>query len=227
MKKDDYCWWRERFKKILELTDLVRLDHFRGFDAYWEIPAGEETAVNGCWRDGPGEDFFAVLEKYLGKLPIIAEDLGVITPRVEALKNKFGYPGMKVLQFLLEGMVFPLEFPENMVVYTGTHDNDTILGWYKNQVLTNPKLKNWLERHFMINEKCRDEEICWFFIELAYSTRAERVIIPLQDYLCLGSEARMNLPGTTGNNWGWRYLNGQLTGELVERMSKLVETYGR
>lgn len=231
MEQDEYKWWRERFITTLRLVDFVRLDHFRGFEAYWEIPFGEETAVNGRWVKGPGERFFATMEKYLGKIPVIVEDLGIITPEVEQLKNKFGYPGMKILQFVLEDTtrerILPLNFDYNSVVYTGTHDNDTILGWYKRHNLENTEVLKVLERNLGIFPHMSGEEICWRFIEIALESNSILTIIPLQDILCLDSWARMNYPGTLGNNWNWRFKREDLIREIETRLARLVRDYGR
>lgn len=215
MAEDDYFWWRQRIQKLLEFVDLIRIDHFRGFEAYWEIPAGEQTAVRGRWVKGPGEKFFATLIKYMGDLPIIAEDLGFITSRVHELKNAFGFPGMKVLQFLSEECIINRPRQEEVVYYTGTHDNETLLGWHEDKVLA------CLER------PRREEKICWEFMDLVYSGNAAWVMVPLQDILCLGNEARMNTPGTIGGNWQWRYWSGALTPELSERLALLAKRYGR
>lgn len=215
MAEDDYFWWRQRIKKLLEFVDVIRIDHFRGFEAYWEIPAGEKTAVRGRWVKGPGEKFFAALIKYMGDLPIIAEDLGFITPQVHELKDAFGFPGMKVLQFINEESIINRPKEEKAVYYTGTHDNETLLGWYRDKVLA------CLERPPM------EEGICWDFMELVYSGNAAWVMVPLQDILCLDNKARMNTPGTIGGNWQWRYLPGALTPELSERLAFMTKGYGR
>jgi len=231
MEQDGYQWWRERFVTTLRLVDLVRLDHFRGFEAYWAIPFGEKTAVNGRWEKGPGKIFFATMEKNLGKMPIIVEDLGIITPEVEQLKEKFGFPGMKILQFVLEDTtrewVLPLNFDFNSVVYTGTHDNDTILGWYKKHKEENGQVLRLLENNLGISPHMGGEEICWRFIEIALQANAVLTIIPLQDILCLDSWARMNYPGTLGNNWNWRFKREDLTKEIETRLARLVQIYGR
>jgi 4-alpha-glucanotransferase len=231
MAENDYLWWRERIKVLLELVDYIRIDHFRGFEAYWEIPGGELTAVNGRWVKGPAENFFQVITAYLGELPLIAEDLGIITPAVVELKNKFGFPGMKVLQFVDRESITerPLPGPEmmhtaetNYVYYTGTHDNNTLRGWFEKKILA------------QLNKESREkwdqvacEKICWEFIETVMQSRAKWAIVPLQDFLCLGSSARMNQPGTVGGNWEWRCKKGALTGELARRISALVTKCGR
>lgn len=227
MVKDEYKWWRERFKQLFKLVDLVRIDHFRGFEACWQIPVGEKTAAGGRWVEGPGDIFFTVMESYLGELPVIAEDLGVITAAVKKMKNKFGYPGMKVVQFILEAMVLPSELEKNSVIYTGTHDNDPLWGWYKNRVMPNSKLKIWLDEQLGINERCSRTQICWTLIELVYQTTSNTAIIPLQDLLCLGSEARMNQPGTALGNWDWRFEEEQLNSEVESRIKYLAKRYKR
>jgi 4-alpha-glucanotransferase len=219
MAKDDYLWWRERIKVLLELVDVIRLDHFRGFEAYWEVPASEKTAVNGRWVKGPGEKFFSVITEYLGDLPLMAEDLGFITPEVVALKEKLGFPGMKVLQFIdREPFPAPLTDVGNWVYYTGTHDNDTLLGWYEKTILAQLASEN--------REKWR-ENICWELIELVYQSKAQWVIIPLQDLLELDSNARMNTPGTVGGNWDWRFQKGDLTRKMAKKALDLQNKYAR
>lgn len=218
MARDDYRWWRKRFEHILKLADFVRVDHFRGFEAYWEIPAGESTAVKGRWVKGPGEKFFLTLKKYLGELPVIAEDLGVITPQVIEMKEKCGFPGMKVLQFLTEEELARESGEEEIVYYTGTHDNDTLRGWYRKKILSQLDSPGAGQR---------EEEKCWEYIELVWRSRAKWAIVPLQDVLCLASEARMNTPGTVDGNWQWRFKEGALASELEERLALLTLNYQR
>jgi len=234
MAKDDYYWWRRRLQSLLQLVDLVRIDHFRGFEAYWEIPAGEQTAVNGRWVPGPGLNFFAVLDKYLGKLPLVAEDLGVITPGVNRLKYRLGYPGMNVLQFSFgDGHAapdFPYNTGSNTFAYTGTHDNDTLLGWYEKLELTEPHIKQILLKHLRrldLGDNETDADVCEQLIRLTYLSRANTVIVPLQDVLGLTSRARMNIPGTVGGNWGWRLTPGLLTPETAERLKGWTKLGGR
>ena len=210
MAADDYRWWRERLAHVLRYADAVRIDHFRGFEAFWSVPAGEETAERGEWVIGPGAAFFAAIEKHLGRLPVIAEDLGVITPAVESLRDKFGLPGMKVLQFALEAHEWP-DGEDNAVVYTGTHDNDTALGWHRGRT----------------GDREAGGTICWQLIEEAYAAAACLAVVPLQDILGLGSEARMNTPGTVGGNWGWRFRESDLTPALAEKLAALAAKYGR
>lgn len=231
MAEDDYRWWRERIGNLLKMVDIIRIDHFRGFEAYWEIPADEETAVNGRWVKGPGARFFAVIQKYLGQVPLIAEDLGFITPEVEELKNSFSFPGMKVLQFSFDfgadGQCLPVECPKNTVFYTGTHDNDTLLGWYKSCLVNSPKVVNCINEYTGLLDKADEHEICWKLIEFAYQSSADTVIVPLQDILCLGSDARMNHPGTTWGNWKWRFRKESLTPEIAGRLRELAVKYRR
>lgn len=227
MKERGYTWWIDRVRSTLATVDLVRLDHFRGFEAYWEIPAGEKTAVNGRWVKGPGADLLHALRFAFSVhlLPIIAEDLGVITPEVIALRDEFELPGMKILQFAFTGgvakMDAPYQYPQNCVVYTGTHDNDTALGWFKK---TSKREERQMALKYL-GTKGRD--FSWDLIRLAFSTVADTAIAPLQDVLALGSEARMNFPGKPSGNWRWRYLPGALTPALSERLAEMTEIYGR
>ncbi|MDD2498912.1 MAG: 4-alpha-glucanotransferase, partial [Desulfitobacteriaceae bacterium] len=208
MKEDDYLWWRERIKHDLKFFDIVRLDHFRGFEAYWAVPYGEETARTGTWVKGPGDHFFSTLKKNLGQLPFIAEDLGYITEEVIYLRKNQGIPGMKVFQPACGGgqeELYRALLAKDVVFYPGTHDNDTILGWYQNLLVTNPPLIDMLKKIFGIDQrKMNKDEICRRFIEIAYQSCARRVIIPAQDVLCLDSRHRMNTPGTVRGNWQWR-----------------------
>jgi 4-alpha-glucanotransferase len=220
-----YDWWVARFRSVLELVDIIRLDHFRGFEAYWEIPAGTSTAETGQWVKGPGANLFRRLAEMLGELPIIAEDLGVITPEVEALRDEFAFPGMKVLQFAFASDAtnpfLPHNFTPNCVVYTGTHDNDTTAGWFRSS--STPEERKYARQYLDTD----GEEIAWDFIRLAYSSVANMAVVPLQDVLGLGSEARMNYPSTLGGNWTWRYTEGALTDDLSRRLLELAQTYGR
>ncbi|MDG4476986.1 4-alpha-glucanotransferase [Thiovibrio frasassiensis] len=199
------AWWGQRFRHICQTVDVVRIDHFRGFEAYWQIPASEETAVNGEWIKGPGLPFFNEMKKHLGALPIIAEDLGVITPEVELLRDNLGFPGMKVLQFAFDSDEHNAYLPHNYttvncVVYTGTHDNDTTLGWYfSDTVMQSSKARALRYAHSQPGSA-----IHWDFIRLAYGSVADLVIVPLQDVLGFGSDCRMNIPGTSEGNWRWR-----------------------
>lgn len=231
MAQDNYLWWRQRIKTLLNLVDMIRIDHFRGFEAFWEIPGQSLTAVGGKWVKGPGEKFFATIENYLGSLPVIAEDLGHITPEVVKLKEQLGYPGMEILQFTLAGgqekAFLPGYYEENCVVYTGTHDNDTLLGWYRKALAAEPQAKKYLKKYFNLHERSPAGEVCWRLIEFAYSSGADTVVIPLQDLLCLNSEARMNYPGTVEGNWRWRFSRKCLTADLQHRLAELVSRYKR
>lgn len=230
LTKDDYAWWRGRFELLFKTVNIVRVDHFRGFEAYWSVPAGETTAINGEWLKGPGAEFFATMRKYLGKLPIIAEDLGIITPEVDDLKNEFYYPGMKVLHFAFEGNedgCLPVIVDKNSVVYTGTHDNDTTVGWFKALAAENPAMAKCVKDLLGLEDNADPETACRKLVEFAYASNANTVIIPLQDILELDSESRMNLPGTIGGNWGWRSTKSAFTPELAERLAKLAVKYSR
>lgn len=224
-KEQNYSWWVDRVSHSLKLVDILRIDHFRGFEAYWSIPSGETTAINGEWINGPYKDLFYTLETSLGKnLPIIAEDLGVITKRVEELRDSFKFPGMKILQFGFEDIedngFLPHNINPNSICYTGTHDNDTTLGWYlKASEESKDKVRRYMNTDGM--------DICWDFIRTCIGSVSKMAIIPLQDVLSLDSLARMNTPGTSINNWSWRYTNDMLKAEIAERLASLTELYGR
>lgn len=209
MAQTDFKWWRQRIQHLLECVDIIRIDHFRGFEASWEIDASEQTAVKGRWIKAPGEALFRSLEKHLGLLPLIAEDLGVITPEVEALKKQFGFPGMKILQFSFDRKLKkkerPANYEKNTFAYTGTHDNDTLAGWVTDRARMDHGIRRNLKHYHHIDVAGSIDEACRQLIILLLNTNAGAVIIPMQDYLCLGTEARMNYPGTIGkNNWRWR-----------------------
>jgi 4-alpha-glucanotransferase len=224
MERTDYDWWERRLRAALELSDVVRLDHFRGFSAYWEIPAEDDTAVSGHWVKGPGERLLGRLLEALGRLPLLAEDLGVITPDVEALRESLNLPGMKVLQFGLEGApdnpYLPHNYSENCVAYTGTHDNDTSVGWYKN---SSEGTRDFCRRYLASN----GEHIAQDMMRAIWSSSAGWAIAPMQDVLELGSEARMNAPGSTVNNWSWRLPEPALTDDLAASLFDLNWIYGR
>ena len=231
MAANDYQWWRDRFAHLLKQVDMVRVDHFRGFESYWEIPAGEETAVKGKWKKGPGAAFFQTLERYLGSVPIIAEDLGIITDEVVDLKNTLSYPGMKVLHFCfgyaVQGECPPLGIDRDCVVYTGTHDNNTTIGWYEEDLPKMSGFKECVDTYLGGKKQVNNEELSWGLITLAYQSKARTVIIPMQDLLGLGSTARMNTPGTLADtNWSWRMSSG-FDSAVAKRLSKLVQTYQR
>jgi 4-alpha-glucanotransferase len=236
MARTGYAWWIERLRAALGLVDLVRLDHFRGFEAHWEIPAGEKTAVNGQWVKGPGAALFQALREALGELPIVAENLGVITPEVEELRERFGFPGMAILQFAFgrdpEAADFqPHNYPRNRVVYTGTHDNDTVVGWWTSSgaadsTRTADEVSEERARALAYLD-AEGREIHWAFIRAALASVADTAIVPLQDVLGLGSEARMNLPGRGHGNWQWRLEPESLTDGIRDRLKRLAELYGR
>ena len=218
-----YRWWITRIKTNLELTDLVRLDHFRGFAAYWEIPAHEPTAIHGRWMPGPGRALFDALRGALGGLPLIAEDLGFITPEVHELREAIGVPGMRVLQFGFgqpDSPHLPHRIDAATVIYTGTHDNDTARGWFDHA----SDNERDLARAYL-GDDCRD--FSWALIRAAYTSVAETAMVPIQDILGLGSEGRMNVPGNPHFNWTWRLGAGALTGAHAERLRKLAEITGR
>lgn len=224
-KETGYAWWMKRLKACFELYDVVRIDHFRGFDEYFAIPYGDTTAQRGCWQKGPGYDIMKAIKKNIGNKPIIAEDLGFLTPTVLRLVKKTGYPGMKLIQFAFdsreEGDYLPHNYPHNCVVYTGTHDNDTIVGWIQN--LDKKDLAN-AKKYLNIHSS---KELHWTFISHTLATVADTAIIPIQDYLGLGSEARINTPSVLGGNWQWRLVQGQLDEKLAKRIYELTERYGR
>ncbi len=227
-----YAWWIERMRKIFEMVDVVRIDHFRGFEAYWEIPGDAETAINGRWVKGPEGDLFVALQNALGQMPIIAEDLGIITPPVEALRDRFQFPGMRVLQFAFGNDAKaadyrPESYPPNCVVYTGTHDNDTTVGWFRADAgpgSTRSQAEIDQERRAILDYlKSDGREIHWDMIALALRSNANTAVVPMQDVLGLGTEARMNVPGTTSNNWRWRFTWDMLPTEAQERLRRLTE----
>lgn len=226
-KKQGYEWWMRRVKYCFELYDIVRIDHFRGFDAYYSIPYGDKTAENGHWEEGPGYDLFRTMKEKLGDLPIIAEDLGFLTDSVMKLLKDTGYPGMKVLQFAFdsrdESDYQPHLYTNNCVVYTGTHDNDTVLGW--DQAISDAD--RTYAREYMRNEGSEGEQLAWDFICTALRSVADMAIIPIQDYLALGSEARINTPSTLGDNWKWRMIPEEFTDELAKWMRRAAKLYGR
>ncbi len=232
---EDYSWWGERIRFLLGRVDLIRIDHFRGFEAYWEIPAGSPTAASGRWVPGPGSAFFESLHHRLGSLPLIAEDLGVITPAVEALRDEFGLPGMRVLQFGFGAdpgaeTYLPHRFVHHCLAYTGTHDNDTTLGWLTSSEAASTQSRDELlaERAFVRRYVGRqDGEIHWAMIRLAHASIADTAIIPMQDILGLGSRARMNLPGRAEGNWGWRFQWEELGAEERDKLADMTAVYGR
>lgn len=230
MAADGYAWWIERLRAALSVVDVLRLDHFRGFAGYWAIPGDAPTAETGTWEPGPGIPFFTAVEAALGRLPIIAEDLGVITPDVVALRDHFGLPGMKVLQFAFDAFEsapdnphLPHNYGRNAVVYTGTHDNDTTAGWY---ATASPHEQEYA-RAYAACAGTDPAAVVRGLVRVAQASVAETAVIPLQDLLALGSEARMNRPGQPGGNWQWRYTAGMLTDALAAEMAALGHLYGR
>lgn len=225
MKKDEYAWWTKRIKAMSELYDIIRIDHFRGFDSYYAIPAKDTTAKNGQWKQGPGMDLFNTLEKKLGKLPIIVEDLGFLTESVHKLLEDSGFPGMKVIQFAFDSRegsdYLPHTYSSHCVVYTGTHDNDTVIGWIK----TAPKEYVKFAKEYL--NLTKEEGYNWGMMRAAWSSVADMAIVPMQDLLGLGSEARINIPSTLGENWKWRAKADQITDKLAKKLYRYTEMYGR
>jgi 4-alpha-glucanotransferase len=235
LERTGFAWWVDRFRASLRLFDSVRLDHFRGFEAYWEIPGGEKTAVNGRWVKGPGSALFDAVQAALGPLPIVAENLGVITAEVEALRERYGWPGMAILQFAFgddsqANDFLPYTYPRNRVVYTGGHDNDTTVGWWTAGVGDSTRSEEEVtrERDFALRYVGGDgREIHWDFIRTVMASVADTAIFPLQDVLGAGTEARMNLPGRLGGNWKWRFEAEALTPAITQRLETLTRTFGR
>ena len=235
MRADGFKWWIERVRATLTVVDIARVDHFRGFAACWEIPGGDKTAERGQWVEAPGRELFTAIRKTLGELPIIAEDLGVITPDVIALREEFGLPGMRILQFGFgsdsKNIDLPHNYVPNVIAYTGTHDNDTTVGWFQSVAgggSTRTAAQIERERKFCMDYlNTNGAEIHWDFIRGAWASVANTAIVPLQDLLGLGTETRMNLPNSTEGNWSWRYEAGALTDELAKRLKELTGLYGR
>ena len=226
-KKTGYDWWLKRLEACFERYDVVRIDHFRAFDEYYSIPAGRETAEVGTWEPGPGYALFEAMKERLGERKVIAEDLGFLTPSVIELVKRTGYPGMKVLQFAFdssgESDYLPHNYEHNCVVYTGTHDNDTTLGWYEKLSEAD---KNFCDAYLNL-KYCPKAELKWEFIRAAFASVADLAVIPMQDFLGKDSSARINTPSTLGNNWQWRLKEGELTQELAEEIRKITALYGR
>jgi 4-alpha-glucanotransferase len=246
MAERGYAWWIARTRATLELVDIVRIDHFRGFVAFWEIPASEPTAVHGRWVSGPGAALFQAIQENLQAgsrepLPIMAEDLGVITPEVIELRERFGFPGMKILQFAFDqdalrasfgehasseearnwrNPFLPHNYTPDCVAYTGSHDNDTALGWFEHATPAQRQMAlDYLD--------CEPADFNWAMIRAVLASVADTSIVPAQDLLGLGNEARMNLPGTVGTNWKWRYTPGAWTDRIADRLAALVKLYER
>jgi 4-alpha-glucanotransferase len=236
MQADGYRWWIERMRTTLALVDIVRLDHFRGFEAFWEIPGDASTAVNGRWVPGPGGALFDALQAELGDLPIVAENLGVITPAVEALRKKFGFPGMAILQFAFgtdpQAPDFrPHNFTRDRVAFTGTHDNDTVVGWWTSldaghstRTAADINREREYARRYLNTD---GTEINWAFIRAVTASVADTAIVPMQDVLGLGSEARMNVPARPTGNWRWRLAPGASSADLSDRLAHLTALYER
>ncbi len=226
LAEDNFQWWIERVKGMLDYVDVMRIDHFRGFEAFWAVPGEDNVAINGEWVEAPGDAFFTALKADLGDLPIVAEDLGVITPEVEALRDKFGFPGMKIMQFAFDSdranPFLPFNYTtRNCVAYTGTHDNDTTVGWFEAR---SPEEQARVVDYLGC---IAPEGIHWSMIRLVLSSVANIAIIPLQDVLGLGTAAKMNTPSQAEGNWGWRYLSDELKMGLCHQMRKLTHIYGR
>lgn len=224
LQNHHFQWWVDRVKATFEMYDFVRIDHFRGFEAYWSVPFGDKTAENGEWVNAPGAELFRTITEKLGELPIIAEDLGIITPAVEKLRDDFGFPGMKILQFAFhsdDGSGYlPHNYTQNFVVYTGTHDNDTLAGWYQN-------LEKNIKKRVLEYADANENNVIRKMIRVAWGSVADMAIIPLQDLLNLGSESRMNTPGTPSGNWQWRFLETQLTDENAEWLAGITKIFNR
>jgi len=236
LKKTNYKWWVDRFRSAMRLYDIMRIDHFRGFEAYWEVPGGESTATNGRWVEGPGAELFSVVQSELGELPIIAENLGVITPGVEAIRTQFNFPGMAILQFAFgndpQGPSFrPHNYERNLVAYTGTHDNDTTAGWWSSKGAGDSirTADDVLKEHAFARAYLglKNGEIHWALIRAILASVANTAIIPLQDVLGLRSMARMNLPGTSSGNWRWRARPDALTADVAARLREMNSVYDR
>ena len=223
-KRTNFHWWVQRMEYNLELADIIRIDHFRGLAAYWAVPYGAETAIEGEWLPAPGEALFKALTRKTGMLPVIAEDLGVITPDVDELRDKFGLPGMKILQFGFDkaeaNPYLPHFYTQNSIVYTGTHDNDTVMGWYQ---LMDEEDK----RKFHEYSGCDGCDVHWQMIRMSMASVSDYAVIPLQDVFGLGSEARMNIPGTPYGNWQWRFQDSELLPEYGQKLSLFCRLYNR
>lgn len=235
LEETGFAWWIERMRALLEMVDYVRLDHFRGFAAYWEIPGEDKTAERGEWVTAPGRELFTAMTNALGRLPIIAEDLGVITPDVTELRDDFGFPGMRILQFGFGGDAknqdLPHNYVKNVAAYSGTHDNDTTVGWFNSHAgegSTRDEKQVTKERKLCLDYLASNgKEIHWDFIRACLASVADTAVVPMQDLLGLGTEARMNLPASTSGNWQWRCKEGEITKEIGEKLKELTVLYGR
>ena len=225
IEANGFAWWLQRIQCLLSQVDIIRIDHFRAFAAYWEVPADHDTAMNGQWIDAPGTAFFETVARKLGKLPFLAEDLGLIDQPVEELRDRFDFPGMKILQFAFGGdqtnPYLPFNVSPNFVIYTGTHDNDTTLGWFSQaSAYEKQRLTDYVGALNPTN-------VHWAMIRLAMASRANQAVTPLQDLMGLGGDARMNTPGVGEGNWTWRYSESMLTPVICERLKQMSELYGR
>jgi len=227
MEKDDFLWWRKRIHQMLELVDIIRIDHFRGFDAYWEIPGNAKTAVKGRWVKAPGEKLFNSIKKHMGDVNIIAEDLGVITKEVEHLRDKFGFPGIKILQFAfgkdMEQKFLPHNHIKNCIVHTGSHDNDTTRAYFEKAKIDGTDIYEFTQKYL----NYYGDDLTQQLIRVAYSSVANIIVIPMQDVLNLGGEARMNYPGKLGGNWVWRFTWDQVPYDLASRYKEMTILYER
>ena len=226
LEKTGYKWWVDRVRESFKIYDVVRIDHFRGFESYWEVPYGEKTAINGQWTKGPGMKLFKAIESVLGRVNVIAEDLGYLTDEVLEFRDETGFPGMKILQFAFdsreESDYLPHNYIKNCIAYTGTHDNDTFRGWY--ELTGNKKDIEYCKKYLKLND---EEGYNWGFIRGVWSSVADTSIALMQDFLNLGNESRMNMPSTTGTNWRWRLKKEMLTDELANEIYNITKLYGR
>jgi len=239
IRENGYRWWIERFRSVISNFDMVRVDHFRGFEAYWEVDADEPTAMNGEWKKGPGEEFFEKMTAALGELPIIAENLGVITPEVEAIRQRFEYPGMAIMQFAFstdpQAPTFrPHNYVHHQLAYTGGHDNDTMIGWWRAGAADSTRSDSDVQKehddavaYFGTTCEKFDREVNWIYIREVMKSVADTALFPMQDVLGLGSEARMNVPGTMGRNWKWRMLPESIRDEYRSHLRKFADMYDR
>lgn len=229
LQETGFEWWVKRFRATLEYADLVRVDHFRAFEAYWQVPGGETTAMNGEWVEAPGVEFFETLGQRLGELPVLAEDLGIITPEVEALRDRFQFPGMKILMFAFgdqpNNPYLPHQYVRNCAVYPGTHDNDTVVGWWER---TSESEQQFVARYLGYTSPEQIEAIHWAFLRLAFASVADLAVVQLQDVLGLDNSARMNDPSMNAGNWRWRYPDSSvLSEELAQRLRDVTQLYSR
>lgn len=227
MEKDNFLWWQKRISKLLETADIIRIDHFRGFDAYWRIPGNAETAINGKWIKAPGEKLFTILKEKFGELPIIAEDLGVITDSVIELRDKFNFPGIKILQFGFgndgDKRFLPHNHIPNCVAHTGSHDNETTRGFFESEKHKHSGIYQWAQNYLNFY----NDDLVFELIKTAYTSVANIVVIPMQDVLNLGNEARMNFPGKLGGNWTWRFSWDQVSYDLASTYKEFTVIYER